>query len=88
MIGYVESRIARQEHEERVRSLTRVDDYDVWLTRRAGNWLSQPVGGLLLSLGKSLSALAGKLKPSRAIVPDSSPAEKRQSRVSGFTGIR
>ncbi len=88
MIDYVESRIARREHDERVRALARVDDYDVWLTSRAGNWLSQSAGSLFVSLGKSLAALAGRLRPQRAIVPDRAPAERRQNRASGLTGVR
>jgi hypothetical protein len=85
MIEYLESKIARQEYEERVRGLARIDDYDVWLTPRAGNWLSQQVGSLLLSLGKSLAALTGRREPRQGIAPDSAPAGQRRSRVPGFT---
>jgi hypothetical protein len=68
--GYMASRIARMEHEERVRSLTRIDDYDVWLTHAAGSWQSPHVGGLLSSWVKGLASVARRLKSKREVALD------------------
>ncbi len=71
MIDVIESKIARREYEERVRSLARVEDYDVWLKSRAGNWLSP------------LAALADKLRHRRVVEVDSALAEQEQNGAHG-----
>jgi hypothetical protein len=83
MIDYTVSMIARMEHEERIRSLTPVHDYDVWLTHIAGHWQSQPLGGLLASLGKGLTILGARLKPKREAALDSSLVEQERGGMPG-----
>jgi hypothetical protein len=63
MLEIIDSRIARQEYEERIRSLQQVVNYDSWLTDKAGSWLAQQAGSLLSSLGNGLVALGEKLAP-------------------------
>ncbi len=81
--GIVASRIARMVHEERVRSLAPVRDYDEWLTHSAGHWQSVQVGDLLLSFAKGLSSIAGRLKPKRGAVPDSPLTAQEPGSVPG-----
>jgi hypothetical protein len=81
--GYMASRIAKLEHEERVRSLAHIDDYDVWLTHVGGHWLSPQGGGLLSSLGKGLASLRNRLKPKWEAAPDSPLVGHEQSSVPG-----
>ena len=81
MIDYTASMIARLEHEERVRSLARIDDYDVWLTHKAGHWQAPQVGGLLSSLGKGLASLRDRLKHKRGVALDSPLAGQEQTGV-------
>ncbi len=66
MLDVIESKIARREYEERVRSLARVEDYDVWLKSRAGNWIAREVGSLL----SPLAVLADKLRHKPVIEVD------------------
>ena len=61
MLDIIDSKIARQEYEERVRSLSQVGDYDKWLTRNGGSWLAKQAGSLLSSVGNSIAALGEKL---------------------------
>jgi hypothetical protein len=85
--GCTANRIARLEHEERVRSLARDEQLlgdlwsgaDVWITRTAGAWQSQYVGSLLLSLRKGLTRLGGRLKHERAVASDSPLVGKEPS---------
>jgi hypothetical protein len=70
MIDYVESKMARREYEERVRSLVPVEDYDAWLNGTAGHWQALSVGRLLSSLGTRIAAVRYRLKHSRQAQPD------------------
>ena len=65
--GLIASRIARMEHEERVRAHLREeqllndilpDEYDAWITLSAGNVPASPAWELLVSAGKGLVSLA------------------------------
>jgi len=62
MIDYTASLIARMEHEERVRSMTPVYDYDEWLTDNAGHWQLPRFGSLWSALGKGIASLGVRLK--------------------------
>lgn len=75
MLDIVDSKIARQEYEERVRSLSQVGDYDKWLTRNGGSWLAKQAGSLLSSVGNSIASLGEKLNPKHedvleTLIPD------------------
>jgi len=55
--GYIASKIARMEHEERVRHLAPVRDYDEWLTLEAGNWQAPRTASVFAAVGRGLVSL-------------------------------
>jgi len=83
MIEYTASRLARQEHEERVRSMLPVDDYDVELKRSAGHWQAQPIGGLLLLIGQTVRSWSETLKPRQEPVEEDHLGVQEMGGVTG-----
>ncbi len=62
MIDYIASKAAYREHEERVQSFSRVDDYDVWLKDKGRRRQTQPLANLRSSLSKILTSVADKVR--------------------------
>ncbi len=83
--GYMASKIAQMEHEERVRSIAPVYDYDVWLTQEAGNWQARRVGTLVAAIGAGLASIANLLKRKSEAALDSSQATAEPASVPGLT---
>ena len=89
--GLIASRIARMEHEERVRALLREeqllndilpDEYDAWITRTAGNVPAPAAWELLTSVGKTLAYLGRRLtRRSQAALNKPITGEKRRTLV-------
>ena len=79
MIEYTASRLARQEHEERVRSLARVYDYDEWLTDTAGYWQAPPLGSVLAAIATRVASLGNRFKNKQQAVVNSPLAGQEQS---------
>ncbi len=90
--GYMASKIARAEYEERVRSLmydqqllgeNLPHDYDRWVTRTAGAWHTQLIGSLLLSLRRGIAFLVAKFQHESEIPLEGPLVKQKQSDVSG-----
>ena len=62
MIDDMASKIARMEHEERVRKLAPVYD-EAWLKVEAYNWQAWRMAKFYSSLASGLASLANRLKP-------------------------
>lgn len=60
MIDYTVSKIAQMEHEERIRSIAPVYDYDEWLTPDAGHWQAPRSATVFTALKTVLLGLAAR----------------------------
>lgn len=83
--GVTASRIARMEHEELVRSLAPVYDYDEWLTHEAGEWQAQNRASVFAALGRGLTVLIARLqrKPKPQPEAERLPAVPEAGSVTG-----
>jgi hypothetical protein len=88
--GYLASKIARMEYEERVQALVREekllndilpDDLDVWIAHRAGAWRFPKVGCLLSAFGSGLAAIGEKVKRERGMAHEVPPSGQQESSV-------
>ena len=92
MIDINASRIARMEHEERVRALAREeqflndilpDEFDAWMSHSAGNWQAPQLGDLVSSVSKSLGALRNRLKARQEAGLKRPIAEQKRRGIAG-----
>ena len=81
--GYMASKIARQEYEERVRSMSPVRDYDVHLTHTAGYWQAPRLESVLAAIATGVASLGSRFKHEAEAAADSSLTGQEQRPVSG-----
>ena len=88
----IASRIARAEHEERVRALLREErllndiipeDYEGWMTSSAGKAEGLHVQDLLASVGKRLASLGNKLRNGSDATFDKPVAGQKRRTIAG-----
>lgn len=81
--GISASRIARMEHEELVRSMAPVRDYDEWLTHEAGNWQAPRTTTVFAGLKTTMISLAARFQHKPASEAEGLPAVQEAGRVTG-----
>ena len=72
MYDYVAIMIARTEYEQRVQSMTPIQDFDGWIRDDPPPWVSRKVGQLLCALGNTLASVGERMRNGRGIVLESS----------------
>ncbi len=83
MFGYTAAKIALMEHEERIRKMAPILDYDDRLKYTGPGWLPKHIGGLLRAAGNGLASLYRRAKHGRETVIEVPLTRQEQGEVPG-----
>jgi hypothetical protein len=75
--------IARTEHEQRVRSMTPIQDFDQWIHDEPPPWIARKVGQLLCTVGALLASIGERMRNGRGIALEASLPVQQHGEVLG-----